>query len=87
VQILTSIFSGKGTAGLLTLVQGILTIVLGMALGGPSNEVSSLSNAEEQTRGQLTITLASLAKFYKVQVIVGLLLAVTLAVRFALSIG
>jgi hypothetical protein len=67
-------------------VQGVLSIILGMALGGPSNEIRPLTVPEAQTKGQLLDALSSLAKFYRVQVIIGLALVAVLVARIALMI-
>src|SRR5262249_42870113 len=73
--------------GVLVLVQGLLTVVLGMALGAPSSEIRLLTSAEERTKGQLLSAVASLIKFYKVQMVVGLLLAAVVAARFVIALG
>jgi hypothetical protein len=72
--------------GLLLLGQGILIVIVGMALGGPSNEVRPLTTPEEQTKGQLLDAFASFVKFYKVQLIVGLVLCVVLVARFVVTL-
>ena len=90
LQMLTSVVVfrlGAGNpVGVLVMVQGVLSIILGMAMGGPSNEIRPLTVPEEQTKGQLVDALASLAKFYRVQVIVGLALVAVLVARIALLI-
>jgi hypothetical protein len=91
LQILVSIAiyglrSGNPQA-LLVVVQGLLTIVLGMALGSPSNEIKPLTVQEGQTKGQLLSAFDSLIKFYKVQVVVGLLLAAVLVARLVVALG
>ena len=73
--------------GLLVLMQGVLTLLLGMALGAPSNEVAPLAIPEDQTKGQLVKALGSLAKFYRVQVVIGLLLAAVMVARFVIALG
>jgi hypothetical protein len=87
LQVLASVvtfgLSRAQPQGLLMLVQGLLTMVLGMALGGPCNDVRPLSVPEEQSRGQLHAALASLAKYYKVQVVIGILLALVAVARIA----
>jgi hypothetical protein len=89
-QILTSVvvfqLSSGNPLGILVVVQGVLSIILGMALGGPSNDIRPLTVPEEQTKGQLLDALSSLAKFYRVQAIVGLALAAVLVARIALMI-
>ena len=75
---------GWGWQGLLVLIQGSLMVALGLALGGPSNEVRPLTEKEDQTAEQLDAALDSLAKFAKVQLAVGLLLVVVFVARFAL---
>ncbi len=90
LQMLTSVVVfrlGSGNPmGILVMVQGVLSIILGMALGGPSNEIRPLTTPEEQTKGQLVDALASLAQFYRVQIIVGLALVAVLVARIALMI-
>jgi hypothetical protein len=73
--------------GFLVLAQGLLTVVLAMALGAPSSEIRLLTSAEQRTRGQLLNAFCSLIRFYKVQVVVGLLLAVVLVARFVIALG
>jgi len=72
--------------GLLVLVQGLLTVVLGMALGAPSNEIRPLESPEQRTKGQLLNALGSLLKFYRVQVAIGLVLAAVLVARFVITL-
>ena len=86
LQILAGLRLGN-IGGLLIAVQGLLTLVLGIGLGGPSNEVAPLTSADEQTRGQLTSALGSFLKFFKLQVLVTLALAVIVVVRFLIALG
>jgi hypothetical protein len=72
--------------GFLVLIQGILTAVLGMALGGPAFELRRLSNPSAQTKGGLISALGCLLKFYQAQVVIGLLLAIVMVVRFILPL-
>jgi hypothetical protein len=89
VQMLASVVvfdlhSGSPQAVLL-LVQGLLIVVLGMAMGAPSNEIRLLASPEEQTQGQFLRALGSLIKFYKLQVLVGVLLTVVIVARFVIT--
>ncbi len=86
VQILAG-FRMASVPGLLIAAQGLLVLILGFFLGGPSNEVAPLANAAEQTQGQLTSALDSFVKFFKLQVLVSLALAVILVVRFLIALG
>jgi len=91
LQIISSVavfgLKSANPQGLLVFVQGVLTAALGIALGSPSNEIAPLVNPEDQTKGQLTRALGSLAKFYKVQVVIGLLLAGVAVARFVVALG
>jgi hypothetical protein len=78
--------SAQGGVGLLILGTGVLTAILGMALGAPSNELRPLATGEEQTKGQLVSAFAALAKFYKVQIIFGVLIAAATAARFFITL-
>ncbi len=78
--------SAGNPQGALILLQGLLLIILGMALGGPSNEIRPLTTPEGQTTGQLTNAFGSLAKFYTVQIVVGLLLVAVTVMRFVLAL-
>jgi len=88
LQILAVVFGLRSTngQGALVLVQGLLTVVLGLALGAPSNEIRPLASQEAQTKGQLMNALSSLVKFYKLQVVVGLLLGAVTVARFVTTL-
>ena len=64
VQILASVtvfgLKAANPQGFLVALQGLLTVILGVALGGPSNETRALSNPEGRTKDQLTDMLGSL---------------------------
>jgi hypothetical protein len=72
--------------GILVLVQGLLTLALGIALGAPSNEIQPLAAAEDQTRSQLLVAFGTLLKFYKIQVVLTAILAVIMLARFATTL-
>ncbi len=78
---------GGNLRGILVLLQGLLTVTLGVALGAPANEVRVLTDPAEQTQRQLTGTLGSLARFYKAQIIIGLLLVVVMVARVVITLG
>ncbi len=90
VQLIASVVIYKlhslNLEGILVFVQGILTAVLGMALAGPAYELRQLANPPDQTKGGLMSALGCLLKFYQAQVVIGLLLAVVMAVRFILPL-
>jgi hypothetical protein len=86
VQILAGLRFGS-VSGLLLAVQGLLTLILGIGLGGPSNEVAPLTSPAEQTKGQLTSALVSFLKFFKLQVLISLILGVILIARFLIALG
>ena len=91
VQILTSIVVfglGSGNPlGVLVVVAGRLEHYFGHGPGWPVQRDSTFDGARGETKGQLLATCStSLAKFYRVQVIIGLALVAVLVARIALMI-
>jgi len=88
LQILSSFFvfgmQTMNPQGFLILIQGVFTVVLGIALGAPSNEIQPLTTKEDQTKEQLQEVFSSLAKFYKVQALIGILLIAVMVARFVI---
>jgi len=72
--------------GLLTVIQGVFMVVLGIALGAPSNEIQPLTTPEDRTKDQLLEALESFGKFYKLQAIIGVLLIAVAIARLVIML-